>query len=250
MTDPHPGAVALLAGAIRYALGECGSLTPGEMARPTPCEQWDLRALLAHLSGSMADLTVALGTGRLDLATRAARAARDPGDPAEIFRDRAAELLCAAYACGPFVAVGGLPVPAGIVACTGAVEIAVHGWDVAVARGGRDPIPAPLAARLLRLCPLLIAGHEGLFAAPVEVPHPASPGDQLVGLLGRSPEQPARPERWLLTSSIDVSSSPDGAEGGSPCPVPHAMSSLWTAFAPPSARPARTACTPRPEPTT
>jgi hypothetical protein len=103
------------------------------------------------------------------------------------------------------VAVGGLPMPAGLVACTGAVEIAVHGWDVSAARAraGRDsassgsatpdwgtsqiPIPAALATRMLRLSPLLVAGREGLFAVPVEVPAHASPGDRLVSYLGRHP---------------------------------------------------------------
>jgi hypothetical protein len=93
------------------------------------------------------------------------------------------------------VAVGGLPMPAGLVACTGAVEIAVHGWDVSAARaragcyGGscQIPIPAALATRMLRLSPLLVAGREGLFAVPVEVPAQASPGDRLVSYLGRNP---------------------------------------------------------------
>ena len=105
------------------------------MALPTPCADWDLGMLLAHLSDSMADLETAIRTGNLDLERPPERAA---GDPVEILRDRAAELLCAAYSySGPehFVAVGGLPVPAGLVACTGAVEIAVHGWDVSAARG-------------------------------------------------------------------------------------------------------------------
>ena len=89
------------------------------------------------------------------------------------------------------MAVGGLPVPAGLVACTGAVEIAVHGWDVSAARGGGRAgpatIPAGLATRMLRLGPLIVAGREGLFADAVDVPAQASPGDQLVGYLGRCP---------------------------------------------------------------
>jgi hypothetical protein len=40
---------------------------------------------------------------------------------------------------------------------------------------------------MLRLCPLLVAGREGLFAAPVQVPSQASPGDRLVAYLGRVP---------------------------------------------------------------
>jgi uncharacterized protein (TIGR03086 family) len=190
--DTLPGAIGLLAGAVSYMLGVCAPLGPGEMALPTPCPHWDLAMLLGHLCESMADLEAALRTGRLELDEQVRRAG---GDPVEALRDRAAELLCAGYCyAGPerFVAVGGLPIPAGVVACTGAVEIAVHGWDVSAARAWADgvqeaPIPAALATRMLRLGPLLVAGREGLFGVPVEVPAHASPGDRLVGYLGRHP---------------------------------------------------------------
>jgi uncharacterized protein (TIGR03086 family) len=193
--DTLPGAIGLLAGAVSYMLGVCAPLGPGEMALPTPCPHWDLARLLSHLCESMADLEAALRTGRLDLDGPSGRTG---GDPVEALRDRAAELLCAGYCYGGperFVAVGGLPIPAGVVACTGAVEIAVHGWDVSAARaragraGGvrETPIPAALATRMLRLGPLLVAGREGLFGVPVEVPAQASPGDRLVGYLGRHP---------------------------------------------------------------
>jgi len=187
------GATALLASAISYALGACVQVAPGEMALPTPCADWDLAALLAHLATSMADLEAAIRTGHLDLDPGQAAAQDVDDDPVEVLRDRAANLLFACYAHhGPdrFVLVGGLPLPAGVVACTGAVEIAVHGWDVSAARGRGSPIPPALATRMLRLSPLLVTGREGLFAAPVRVPAQASPGDQLVAYLGRSPVAP------------------------------------------------------------
>jgi uncharacterized protein (TIGR03086 family) len=186
------GAIGLLAGAISYTLGVCALVEPGDMARPTPCPRWDLATLLGHLSESMADLETALRTGRLDLEGPPDPAAWYPaaGDPIDVLRDLAAGLLCAGYCyAGPeqFVAVGTLPVPAGLVVCTGAVEIAVHGWDVSAALGGDAAIPAALATRMLRLCPLLVTGREGLFAAPVQVPAQASPCEQLLGYLGRRP---------------------------------------------------------------
>jgi len=185
--DLPPGATGLLAGAIGYTLGVCALAGPHDMAM-----------LLAHLSASMADLETAIRAGALDLERPPDDAV---GDPVETLRDRAAQLLWAAYGYddpGRFVAVSGLPVPVGLVACTGAVEIAVHGWDVSAARGGAgcagarpiepiDPIPPALATRMLQLCPLLVAGREGLFAGPVEVPAQASPGDKLVAFLGRDP---------------------------------------------------------------
>ena len=191
------GATALLASAISYALSACAQVAPGEMTLPTPCADWDLAALLAHLAASMADLEAAIRTGHLDLDPDDAQSVSSPaalsadgGDPVEVLRDQAANLLFACYAHhgpGRFVLVGGLPLPAGIVACTGAVEIAVHGWDVSAARGRGGPIPPALATRMLRLCPLLVTGREGLFGAPVPVPAQASPGDRLVAYLGRTP---------------------------------------------------------------
>ncbi len=181
------GPTGLLAGAISYALAACALIRPGELALPTPCPDWDLAALLAHLGDSMADLETAIRTGCLDLDHPRVPAGDDPVDA---LRERAAELLCAAYChVGPesFVMIGGLPMPAGMLACTGAVEIAVHGWDVTTALGGGLPIPAALATRMLRVCPLIVAGRESLFAVPVAVSAQASPGDQLVGYLGRRP---------------------------------------------------------------
>jgi uncharacterized protein (TIGR03086 family) len=193
------GAVTLLASAISYALGACVQVAPREMTLPTPCTDWDLEALLAHLAASMADLESALRTGHLDPEPDDP-ATPDPDDPAipaldgdgpvELLRDRAANLLFACYAHhGPdrFVLVGDLPLPAEIVTCTGAVEIAVHGWDVRAARGRGAPIPPALATRMLRLSPFLVTGREGLFGTPVQVPAQACPGDQLVAYLGRHP---------------------------------------------------------------
>ncbi len=187
--SPRYGATALLAGAIGYTLGECDLLAPGELPLPTPCARWDLNALLAHLAESMTDLETAMRTGRLD--RQAPEPPPDTGDRLETLRDRAAGLLCVCFGFSggeQFVAVGGLPLPVRLVACTGAVEIAVHGWDVSAARGRGRPIPPRLAAPMLGLCPLLVAGREGLFAEPVEVPADACPGDRLVGFLGRDPK--------------------------------------------------------------
>ena len=85
MLDPPSGATGLLVGAIGYALGVCALVGPGEMALPTPCADWNLGMLLAHLSDSMADLETAIRTGNLDLDRPPDQAV---GDPGEILRDR------------------------------------------------------------------------------------------------------------------------------------------------------------------
>jgi RNA polymerase sigma-70 factor, ECF subfamily len=78
---------------------------------------------------------------------------------------------------------------------TGAIEVTVHGWDILVACGASRPVPPGLAAVLLPIVPLLITPgtRPGLFADPVRLPVPASPGDQLVAFLGRQPRPAAAP---------------------------------------------------------
>jgi uncharacterized protein (TIGR03086 family) len=93
------------------------------------------------------------------------------------------------------VAIGDRELTVGVAAAAGAIEIAVHGWDISVACGVRRPVPPGLAAALLPVAPLLIphAARAGLFADPVPLPGPACPGDRLVAFLGRQPRLPAAP---------------------------------------------------------
>ena len=110
------------------------------------------------------------------------------GDLVALLRTRATRLLSAwtnANSAGP-VFVAGSPLTAGIVTSTGALEIAVHGWDVAGACGASRPIPAALAEELLELARFFVTGEDrpARFAAPVR-PRTSSPGDVLLAYLGR-----------------------------------------------------------------
>ena len=223
LPGPGPGAGGLLAAALEYALQAAASAGPGLLARPTPCRDWDLRMLLRHSAESLAVLQegltsrrIALHPGPEDTAVTA--------DPLAAFRARAARLLATSRAHaggaghgadgpewhghpvnGPInglcraaalthgvILIGGHWLPGDIAAGAGALEVAMHGWDIALACGRPEPIPVPLAVRLLQLSPLLVpaAGRAPLFAEPVPVPAAACPSDQLAAFLGRSPGQP------------------------------------------------------------
>ena len=85
--------------------------------------------------------------------------------------------------------VGGCPVPSSLVTGAGAIEVAVHGWDVAVACGQQRPLPEQLAEELLDCSLLLVlpADRPVRFAAPVEVSPWSTAGDRLLAFLGRRP---------------------------------------------------------------
>ncbi len=182
---------SLLAGAIDYALGSVDCVAPVLLAQPTPCQDWDLAALLRHANDSLAALHEGLATGYVSL-DRAGAPAGEQSSLAMIFRDRAARLAAAARAGGQHdIAIANRHVAGAIVTAVGAIEITVHGWDVAVACGQRHsrPIPADLARGVLEIVPLVVTGpaRGSQFAAPVTLPSQASPGDRLVALLGRDP---------------------------------------------------------------
>jgi uncharacterized protein (TIGR03086 family) len=88
------------------------------------------------------------------------------------------------------VSIGGRTLPASVLTSTGAIEIAVHGWDVARACGQRRPIPPRLAQELLVLASLLVrrADRPARFAPPVRPAPQATPSDHLLAFLGRQPD--------------------------------------------------------------
>jgi uncharacterized protein (TIGR03086 family) len=175
-----PGA-ELLDSAVDYALAGAALGTAEFLSRPTPCPGWDLETLLGHLGDSVEALTLAIGG--------AAGGAGPAGDPVGRLRGSAGGLLMAARDCGQRVVVGDRVLTSNMVVVTAAIEITVHGWDIRMACGDRQPVPASLATILLPIAPLLVTPgtRRGLFADPVRLPGSAGPGDQLVAFLGRRP---------------------------------------------------------------
>ncbi|WP_084961029.1 maleylpyruvate isomerase family mycothiol-dependent enzyme [Thermoactinospora rubra] len=112
----------------------------------------------------------------------------------DVLRRRACRLLGAWTWAGEegAVTVGGCSVTAMTVAAVGAIEIAVHGWDVARACGRDRPLPAALAEELLEFAPLFVADDDRphRFGPRVAVVADADPGDRLLAFLGRRPAEP------------------------------------------------------------
>jgi uncharacterized protein (TIGR03086 family) len=184
--------VVLLERAMGYTMGSLALVNPAAMRDPTPCRGWDLRTLLLHMNHSLATMHEAIAHGYLGIDDFAGPDAllTDPRtDPVAALEERGALMLRAwADASDPSdVSVAGHPVSSGIVAAAGAIEVAVHGWDVSAACRADRPIPPVLADELHDLCLVLVGdGDRPLaFAPTVEVPPTAAPSDRLLGFLGR-----------------------------------------------------------------
>jgi uncharacterized protein (TIGR03086 family) len=201
----------LLDRAVRYALSAAGHATPRLLPAATPCAEWDLGGLLVHLGDSLDALAEGLSARSVGLdpsccgaegpagAPTGPRAGNSDGDGdgdgvglIAGLAGRAAVLLtaCAEVPGGQEpVAVGDQLLTTSVVAITGAIEVAVHGWDISVSCGDQEPVPSRLATELLPYAALLVPRHTrpGLFADPVLVPRRTSAGDRLVAFLGRQP---------------------------------------------------------------
>ena len=200
------GGVAVLERAIAYALGALAEVTPEALGRPTPCRRWNLYDLLEHVDDSLVALQEAAQSGRVgggvpyyvpgSPVPPLHRPGRRPGgEVVPRVRAQAVRLLGswtnaddAAVVC-----VGEVPMSAPLIAGAGALEVTVHGWDVAQACGRPRPIPAHLADELLDLAVLFVrpADRPGRFARPIELPPGAPPADRLLAFLGRQPWPPA-----------------------------------------------------------
>jgi uncharacterized protein (TIGR03086 family) len=202
---PQPDGAALLERAVGYARAALASVRGTDPTAATPCQQWDLRRLLEHMDDSLAAFTEAATVGYVVLARpgpagapRGGLRTADPvGHLVVSLRERACALLAgwSARPAGTVVQVAGRPVQADLLAAAGALEIAVHGWDVAATCGADLPVPEALATDLRTVLPVLVtpADRPTRFAAAHAVPPRASAGDRLLAELGRNPRWERQP---------------------------------------------------------
>lgn len=177
----------LLERAIGYARGALARVTPQLLTRQTPCSEWDLLALLQHMDDSLLVLLEATDQGYVELSPSPRTA------PTDQLLARIRARACAVLGGwtrqdgAALVSVAGSPLTAGLVAGAGALEIAVHGWDVARTCGRAGTPPAALAEPLGRMVPLLVDdGDRPARFAPIRpVRGDVTPGERLLALVGR-----------------------------------------------------------------
>ncbi|WP_153398596.1 maleylpyruvate isomerase family mycothiol-dependent enzyme [Ornithinicoccus halotolerans] len=182
--------LALLERAVAYTRWVLPATAGTDPTAATPCRGWTLHDLLVHMTDSLAALEEAGARDQVEPSAAVTGYPR-PSCPelVGVLRDRACGLLAAWTQRGgeALVDVAGSPLRAGLVAATGALEVTVHGWDLAQASGMADHrIPEPLAEDLLAYVPLLVGPGDRpvRFAAPVAPERPGAAA-QLLADLGR-----------------------------------------------------------------
>ena len=180
-----PTAFDLLGPAHDWLAGRIAQVSTEHLARPTPCAEFDLAALLDHLATSIERFTGALtGTVPPDH--------RPPTDAAEV-ASRYAALRPAnlqAWAGADPSALLRIPlgeVPASVVVHLNLSEIVLHGWDVSRATGERAEVPEPLAAAVLAFGQAFLSDELRARAFAPRVDHDGSTSDRMAAFYGRRP---------------------------------------------------------------
>ena len=169
-------------------------VTDEQLALPTPCDGWDVRALLNHLLGTLAlgeallsdsPPAVAMGPGELPAVDLVG------DDPHKAYRVGVERLLATADG-GAFDRTHATPfgdMPGRILGGFTTLDILVHGWDLAVATGQPATLDDDLAETVLSFAreTITVDTRAPRIAAEVPVPADASATDRLVGYLGRRP---------------------------------------------------------------
>lgn len=178
------------------ALERTGSVvagtTPDQFGEPTPCTEWDVRAMLNHIIAGcttfaagaegrrveMSDGTDYAGEDHVAAYERAARAALEAfRAPGALERD-----FSMPWGDTPGAAVLGLAL----------ADAVVHGWDLARATGQDITIDDEVAEEVYGMTSKMMAPQGpyprgASFQEPVEVGDDASPADRMLAYLGRRP---------------------------------------------------------------
>jgi uncharacterized protein (TIGR03086 family) len=156
---------------------------------PTPCEGWDVRALVAHVDEELCWVPPLLaGTTIGDVGDRFAGDLLGE-DPAGAVADAAAEATAFATAADldaeVHVSFGDIPVDEYLWQV--AADLLVHGWDVARATGGDERLPDDLVAAVSSWFTANEEGYReaGMVGPRPDVPADADPQTRLLAAFGR-----------------------------------------------------------------
>jgi uncharacterized protein (TIGR03086 family) len=164
---------------------------------PTPCADYDLRALVDHLAwGTVLSQRSATRTPfEHDWSTPAPPPFLEGREPSDWAAALAPELDAAADAWADPAAwegetlMGTAPMAASVVGPMMLAEFALHGWDVARAVGAPYDVPEDVGRAVLAAVePLASMGRDGGWYGPeVPVPAGAPAFERALGLAGRDP---------------------------------------------------------------
>ena len=198
MTELDTSVMPAAARAAADQAGRALAAVPADrLTAPTPCREYDVRALLDHLAwAAVLSQRSATRTAFEHDWTSALPAPFLAGLPVERWAaaivpelDAAADAWADPAAWDGETLMGTAPMPAAVVGPMMLAEFVLHGWDLARAVGAPYDVAEELGrSTLAAVQPLVGMGREGGWYGPeVDVPADAPAFDRTLGLTGRDP---------------------------------------------------------------
>ena len=187
--------VATMQKVVAEANRVIGGITPEQLGQSTPCADWDVRALLNHVTGgsdmfaegvsqgAISDERVGelLGTDRLGNDYQGAFAAAS---------QRALDAFETPGAAEKTVTLPFGTMPAGMALNIAIFDVAVHSWDLAKATGQSTALDSEVLEPALAVGTAMIDDNMrsmGIFGPAVPVADDAPTQDRLAAFAGRQP---------------------------------------------------------------
>lgn len=186
--------------AVRTSVEVVSRATTDDLGRPTPCSDWTLGDLLAHMTIQHHGFAAASAGGGADPTVWEVRPLGD--DPISLYADAADNLLAAFAEDGVLEREFSLPeistnqlFPATLAISFHFVDYVVHGWDVARSLSVPFELDPDLVDAAMRIARAVPDGPRRLepgaaFHPSLPAPEGAAPLDRVVCALGRSPRWP------------------------------------------------------------
>jgi uncharacterized protein (TIGR03086 family) len=164
------------------------NITVDQLGSPTPCRDWDVRAVLGHMLGVISNM----GNGASGQQTTPVADFQLHGDYIAQFHSETTRTSAAWRSCTQhtIVDVGGGPMPATVALSINLIDTAAHVWDLARATGGHEDLSERTAATILDLARHIVTdeGRASVgFDPEIAVDANASSTSQFVAYLGRQP---------------------------------------------------------------
>lgn len=180
----------LLDAAAGAALPVLRAVRDDQLGRPTPCAEYDVRALLNHLFQVVVAFQSLAAKKDVDFSHTPDRLGAYGARWPDRFADETARLVEAWAAPGAEDGLtGGMRLPARTVGAMVLLDLTVHAWDLARATGLPYTPAAGCVAELRELAARMgpTARTMNVFAAPVPVPPGAGDLESLLAETGRDP---------------------------------------------------------------
>ncbi|MDQ6851348.1 MAG: TIGR03086 family metal-binding protein [Actinomycetota bacterium] len=184
--------------AVEATVAVVARCTVADLAKPTPCGDWNVAELLAHMGVQQHGFAESAAGGGAELA---GWRPTPLGEQAVTAYTAACSRVLDAFAVPdlaersfalPEIRDGG-PFPARLAVGFHLVDNVVHAWDVASALGVDPALDDDLVRLALRIAEAVPDGPErqdanAAFAPALPVPDDAAPLDRVLLLLGRTPQ--------------------------------------------------------------